>query len=116
MNVYDEAHALARALKESPEYTAYMEKKAIVSENADLSEMINDFQTKQFQFQAQQMMGGEGQQDMMEQIQSLYQIIAKDPLAAQYLQAEFTFTRMVSDVYAILGEVVQSGGPGGQEE
>ncbi|MGI6751051.1 MAG: YlbF family regulator [Anaerovoracaceae bacterium] len=109
MNVYDEAHTLARALKESDEYKSYMEIKAKVSENSELSEMINDFQDKQFQFQAQQMMGGEGQQDMMEQIQSLYQIIAKDPVAAQYLQAEFAFSRMVADVYSIIGDVVRTG-------
>lgn len=109
MNVYDEAHALAKALKESEEFRHYQEIKAKVSENAELSEMLNDFQEKQFQFQAQQMMGGDGQQDMMEQIQSLYQIIAKDPVAAQYLQAEFAFSRMVADVYAIIGDVVKTG-------
>jgi ribonuclease J len=107
MNVYDQAHALARALKEAPEYQGYMELKAKVSENDDLSASINDFQQKQFQLQAQQMLGGEMQTDMMEQIQSLYQILAKDPLAAQYLQAEFAFTRLVSEVYGILGEVIK---------
>lgn len=107
MNVYDEAHALARALKESPEYKSYMELKAKASHNDELSAMINDFQQKQFQLQAQQVLGGEPETDMMEQIQNLYQILAKDPLAAQYLQSEFAFTRLVSDVYGILGEVIK---------
>lgn len=108
MNVYDEAHALARALKESAEYKAYSELKDKVSQNDDLSASLNDFQQKQFQIQAQQVLGGEPATDMMEQIQSLYQILLKDPLAAQYLQAEFSFTRLVSDVYAILGEAVKA--------
>jgi len=107
MNVYDEAHALARALKESPEYKGYMEVKDKVSQNEELSAMINDFQQKQFQFQAQQVLGQEPETDMMQQIQDLYQILAKDPLAYEYIQAEFAFTRMVSEVYAILGEVIK---------
>lgn len=110
MNVYDEAHALARALKESPEYRAYAELKAKVSENEELSSSLNDFQQKQFQLQAQQVLGGELEGDVMEQIQSLYQILLRDPLAAQYLQAEFAFTRMVSEVYNILGEVIKVDG------
>ena len=107
MNVYDEAHALARALKESPEYKTYMEIKEKVSENEELSASLNDFQQRQFQFQASQVFGGEPETDMMEQIQQLYQILLKDPLAAQYLQAEFAFTRLVSEVYTILGDVIK---------
>jgi cell fate (sporulation/competence/biofilm development) regulator YlbF (YheA/YmcA/DUF963 family) len=107
MNVYDAAHTLARTLRESPEYKHYMELKAKVSANDELSASLNDFQQKQFQFQAQQVLGGEQDTDMTEQIQSLYQILLKDPLAAQYLQAEFAFTRLVSEVYGILGEVIK---------
>lgn len=106
MNVYDHAHSLARALKESNEYKNYMEIKAKVSENDELSASINDFQQKQFQLQAQQMMGVEGDASMMEQIQSLAQILMKDPLAAQYIQAEVTFTMMFADIYKILQEAV----------
>lgn len=86
MNAYDAAHALARALKESDDYIAYIKIKEKVSENEELSAMLNDFQQKQFQVQAQQMLGGELGPEMMEQVQGLYQILAKDPLAAQYLQ------------------------------
>ena len=110
MNVYDHAHNLAKALKESPEYKTYMDLKEEVSKNDELSDMLNDFQEKQFQFQAQQLMGGEQSGDMMEQIQSLSQVLMQNPMAARYLQAEFTYMRLVSEVYGILGEVVK--GPG----
>ena len=49
MNVYDEAHALARALKESTEYKTYMHLKEKVSENEELAESINDFHQRQFE-------------------------------------------------------------------
>lgn len=109
MNIYDHAHALARALRDSQEYKNYMEIKAKVSENEELSESLNDFQQKQFQLQAQQMMGAEGDASIMEQVQSLAQILMRDPLAAQYMQAEVTFTMMFADIYKILQEAIGMG-------
>ena len=109
MNIYDLAHQLARALKESQEYKTYMELKEKVSENEELSASINDFQQKQFQLQAQQLLGQEGDVTMREQIQNLGQILMKDPLAAQYLQAEFAFTMMYADVCKILQDAVRMG-------
>ncbi len=107
MNVHDEAHNLARAIKDSPEYKQYAELKEVASQNEELSAMLNDFQAKQFEIQAKQMMGEELGSDMMEQIQSLYQILMKDPLASQYVQAEMRFSLLVNDVYTILGEVIK---------
>lgn len=107
MNVYDEAHSLVRAIKNTPEYTQYLELKERVSENPELTEMLNDFQAKQFEIQKMQLLGGDLGSEMTEQIQSLYQILMKDPLAAQYIQAEMRFTMMINDVYNILGEVVK---------
>lgn len=107
VNVHDKAHELARALKDSPEYKHYMDLKAEVSQNAELSQMINDFQDKNMAMQTQQMLTGQPPQDMMEQVQSLYQILMADPMAARYMQAEIAFTQIVADVYGILGEVIR---------
>ena len=49
---------------------------------------------------------------MNQQIQNLYQIIVKDPMAAQYMQAEMRFSLMMNDVYKILGEVMGLGNIG----
>lgn len=107
MNVHDEAHNLARAIKESAEYQQYAELKEKASQNEELAAMLNDFQAKQFEIQAKQMMGQELGPELTEQIQSLYQILMKDPLAAQYVQAEMRFSMLVNDVYNILGEVIK---------
>ena len=107
MNVHDEAHNLARAIKESPEYKQYADLKAEASQNEEMASMLNDFQAKQFEIQAKQMMGEELGPELTEQIQSLYQILMRDPLAAQYVQAEMRFSMLVNDVYNILGEVIR---------
>ena len=109
MNVYDSAHDLARAIKDSQEYKNYMTLKDEVSQIEGINEMLVDFQQKQFQIQAMQFSGQESNMDLMEQLQSLYQIIARDPKAMEYLQAEMIFSKLVADVYGILGEVVKFG-------
>lgn len=107
MNVYDHAHSLARSIKESPEYKEYIRLKQELSKNEDLKNMLADFQQKQIEIQTQQMLGNQPEGGMMEQIQSLYQIIVKDPKAAEYMQSEMMFTRMITDIYGILGEVIR---------
>lgn len=109
MNVYDAAHNLANAIKNSEEYKQYNQIKESVSGNEDLAGMLNDFQAKQFEIQAKQMMGEEIGEEMMEQIQSLYGIMMQDPTAAQYLQLEIRFSLMMNDIYKILGEVITIG-------
>ena len=59
MNVYDEAHSLVRAIKNTPEYTQYLELKSRVSENPELTEMLNDFKANKLEIQKMKLMGGE---------------------------------------------------------
>jgi len=106
-NIHDIAHELARALKESEQYRHYKEMKDKISQNEELSAMINDFQEKNMAIQTQQILEGTPSEELIGQVQSLYQIVMSDPLAAQYMQAEITFTQIVSDVYGILGEVIR---------
>lgn len=107
MNVYDQARILSKAISDGPEYKEYARLKQEVSKNDDLSAMVNDFHSKQMELQAKQMMGQELDEEALKGIQELYQVAAKDPLVAQYFQAEMVFMRMVEDVYKILGEVVK---------
>ena len=109
MNVYDQAHNLARAIKESEEFKQYDYLKKVIDQKEDLSKMVKDFQAKQFEMQAKQMMGEEVGPEMMQGIQELYQIIMTDPTASQYMQAEMRFSLMMNDVYKILGEVMGLG-------
>lgn len=109
MNVYDKAHELASAIKGCQEFKDYDRLKKQVETNPELNEMIKDFQSKQFEIQAKQMMGEELGGDVMQGIQDMYQIIMKDPLATEYMQAEMRFSLMMNDVYKILGDVMGLG-------
>jgi cell fate (sporulation/competence/biofilm development) regulator YlbF (YheA/YmcA/DUF963 family) len=109
MNVYDEAHNLAKAIKESEEFKQYEKTKEIVHANPELSQMMTDFQGKQMELQSKQMMGQEMGPEMMESIQGLYAIIMKDPVAAEHMQNEMRFSLMMNDVYKILGDSMGMG-------
>lgn len=106
MNVYEEAHKLKQAIKESEEYKHYKAAADKLKENPELDKMMKDFMEKQIQFQTKQMMGEEPGAEMMESIQKLSGIVMSDPLAAEYLQCQMRFSIMVQDVYKILGEVI----------
>ena len=52
MNPYDEAHALARALKESEEYREYARLKAIAYEDDTNKALLDEYKKLQFRLQA----------------------------------------------------------------
>lgn len=106
-NPYDKARELSTAIKESQEYLDYVAAKERASRNQELVAALNDYQEKQFDLQKKTMLGEEIASDAMQQMQNLYQILASDPAAAAYLQAQIRFTMMVNDVYQVLGDVIK---------
>ncbi len=106
MNVYEEAHDLARAIKESNEFKEFDALRKEVEQDEQLSAMLKDFQMKQLQLQTQQMSGEETDPSIMGQIQSLYAMLAAKPQAAQYLQAQARFSIMMKDVTEILADAM----------
>ena len=105
--VHDKARELAAEIKNSAEYREYVAMKAKVEQNPELTASLNDYQEKQFEMQRRQMLGEDLGSDWMGQMQSLYAILARDPLAAEYLQAQMRFALIVNDVYGILADVVK---------
>ncbi|MEA4922077.1 MAG: YlbF family regulator [Eubacteriaceae bacterium] len=109
MNVYDEAHNLEKAIRESEEFKQMAAAKEKVDADPDLKRVIDDFHQKQLALQTKQMMGEEVGQDAMQSVQDLYAVVAKDPAAADFLQCEMRFGMMMQDVYKILGDVLGIG-------
>ncbi len=104
MNVYDQAHQLVAAIKESEEFKQYDSKKKLIADKPELSKMIKDFHEKSMEMQIKQMSGEQPDSSDLETIQKLYQIVAMDPLAAGYIDSEMRFSLMMKDVYEIIGE------------
>ena len=106
MNVYDEAHSLAKAIKESNEFKEFDKMRQAVDADKDSTEMLKELQELQMQLQAAQFAGQEPDKDLFSRFQSLSTMVAAKPLAAQYLQAQGAFMVMMNDVFAIIGEAM----------
>ena len=115
MNVYDQAHILAKAIKECEEYKQYMNAKNMIAQNPDLDKMIQDFQAKQLEMQAKQIAGEEMDAEAVAKMQELMTIMMQDPAAAQYVQCEMRFALMMQDVYQILNETMMPAGSGNSQ-
>ena len=109
MNVYDQAHQLAKAIQESEEYKQYHASELSLKEKPELEKMMKDFQQKSMEVQLKQMSGEQPGSEDMQKIQQLYSIVAMDPLAANHMQNEMRFSIMMKDVYEILGEAIGQG-------
>ena len=106
MNVYDEAHSLARAIKESGEFKEFDRMRTQIDSDKEASEMLKELQELQIKLQAAQMQRQQPDADVMARVQSLSTMAATKPVAAQYMQAQAAFTIMMNDVFGIIGEAM----------
>ena len=109
MNVYDQAHQLAAAIKESDEFKRYEAGKMQVQGNEDLKNMINDFQKRSMDLQIKQLQGEQPDPEDLANVQRLLGVITMDPLASQYLESEMRFSLMMKDVFDIIQEAAGMG-------
>ena len=107
MNVYDEAHSLAKAIKESNEFREFDRMRKLVDEDKDVTEMLKELQELQMQIQAAQVTGQQPDPELISRLQSVSTMASTKPLAAQYLTAQGAFTVMMNDVFGIIGEAMQ---------
>lgn len=108
MNVYDEAHNLARAIKESNEYIEYSKVCEEVEKDSNLSQMIKEIREISFKVQAAQVSGEQPDAELMSRLQNVYAMMASNPQAGRYIEAETRFQLMMKDVLEILGELMGS--------
>ena len=106
MNVYEEAHNLCRAIKESEEYKQYIAANEKIKENEDVKKMLDDFTKKQMELQAKQAMGEKIDDQIKESVQQLSGIVMSDPAAAEFIQSQARFGIMMQDVFKLIDEAV----------
>ena len=82
MNPYDQAHALARSLKESEEYREYTRLKEVAYEDATNKALLDEYKKLQFRMQAKMASGENMPEDdlrRLQQIGTLLQFNPEDP-------------------------------------
>jgi len=107
MLVYDNAHTLARAIKESKEYLEYKELKTKVFANPELKEKIEEFEKIRYEVQVLTVRGNEQDEEKMKKLQELYQILIDNKEVKEFFDKEVIFNVMLADVNKIIAEAVK---------
>ena len=105
MNPYDQAHALARALKESEEYREYIRLKEIAYDDGTNKALLDEYKKLQFRLQAKLAAGESMPQEDTQRLTQIGALLQFNPDVSAYLMAEFRFQRMLSDIFKILADV-----------
>ena len=105
MNPYDQAHALAKALRESEEYREFSRLKTVAYEDATNKALLDEYKKLQFRLQAKMASGESLPPDDMQRLQQIGTLLQFNPDVASFLMAEFRFQRMLTDIFKILADV-----------
>ncbi len=105
MNVYDQAHALARALRESEEYQEFDRLRKAAYEDGTNKALLDEYKRLQFRLQANMASGNPMNEDDMNRMRRIASLLQFNSDASAYLMAEIRFQRILADIYKILGDV-----------
>lgn len=109
MNIYDNAHELAKSLKNSDEYKKFLQAKKRVDTDEAAKKMVKEFFNKQMELEME-MMAGKGQdKGKTAELQKMYELLSFNTKARDFIEAHIKFQQVMSDVYKIIGEAVAEG-------
>lgn len=109
MNIYDKAHELARVMRDSQEYQAFLTEKKKIDADAQAKKMVKDFMAKKLELEYEALSGKGEDKAKMEQLQKMYEVVSINANARDFLHAQMRFQQIMGDVYKILGESVAEG-------
>ena len=105
MNPYDLAHQLARAMKDSEEYREYERLRESAYEDETNRALLDEYKRLQFRMQARLASGESMEQEELTRLQQIGTLLQFNPDVNAYLMAEFSFQKMLSDIFKILADV-----------
>ena len=105
MNVYDQAHALAAAIKKSEEFREYERLREAAYGDETNKSLLDAYKKLQYKTQARFAAGDRVDEDDLKRLQQIASLLQHNSDASQYLMAEFRFQKMLADLYKILADV-----------
>lgn len=104
MNPYDQAHALARSLKESEEYREMMRLREAAYESDTNRALLDEYKRLQFRMQAKLAAGETMPEEDYQRLQQIGTLLQFNQDVSAFLLAEFRFQQMLSDIFKILAD------------
>jgi cell fate (sporulation/competence/biofilm development) regulator YlbF (YheA/YmcA/DUF963 family) len=105
MNVYDQANALARSLRESEEYREFSRLKELAYADSTNAALLAEYKKLQFRLQAKMASGEPLPDDDMRRLNQISALLQMNRDAGAFLLAEFNLQKLLADVFRILGDV-----------
>lgn len=111
MNIYDEAYALAKALKESDEQKRLVEAEKALKTNPDAKKMTAEYLVLQQKVSYLQMMHERDKAEKeYKKLQDMAVLVSNNELAAAYVQAFIHWNQMTSDINKIVVDAMTGEG------
>lgn len=111
MNIYDEAYALAKALKESDEQKRLVEAEKALKTNPDAKKMTAEYLVLQQKVSYLQMMHEKDKAEKeYKKLQDVAVLVSNNELAAAYVQAFIRWNQMTSDINKIVVDAMTGEG------
>jgi len=105
MNPYDQAHALAKSMKESEEYREMRRLREAAYESDTNRALLDEYKRLQFRMQAKLASGETMPEEDYQRLQQIGTLLQFNQDVSAFLLAEFRFQRMMSDIFKILADV-----------
>jgi cell fate (sporulation/competence/biofilm development) regulator YlbF (YheA/YmcA/DUF963 family) len=104
--IYDQAHELARAIRESSEYQEFKAAQKQLEEKKESQKVLHDFHAKQFEIQTLQMLGKEIPPEKREEFEKMSELLQFHPTVQDYLQAEYKMIKIMGDIQKIITDAL----------
>ncbi|MEK3734083.1 MULTISPECIES: YlbF family regulator [Paenibacillus] len=107
MNIYDKAHDLAKAMKESEEVQEIQAAMKLVDVDPDSKRMLEDFRRKQMEIQQRMMSGDMPSQEEMETVEKQFELLSLNLNIRRLFDAERRLSVIIEDVNKIISDSLQ---------
>jgi len=102
MDVFEKTEDLAVSIKESPEYSEFLETKALIEITPKAREILKEYRARQFALELAEI-AGEGVEEVNDSLAEICDTMEKDVLLSRYLTAEynlFCLMQKIQDIFA----------------
>ncbi|MGZ0040458.1 YlbF family regulator [Paenibacillus ottowii] len=107
MNIYDKAHDLAKALKESKEVEEITSAMKLIETDPEAKKMLDDFRERQMEVQQRMMSGDMPAQEEMEKMEKMFEVLSLNLNIRRLFDAERRLSVIIEDVNKIIADSLQ---------
>ncbi|KTS82898.1 hypothetical protein NS115_09700 [Paenibacillus jamilae] len=107
MNIYDKAHDLAKALKESKEVEEITSAMKLIETDPEAKKMLDDFRERQMEVQQRMMSGDMPAQEEMEKMEKMFEVLSLNLNIRRLFDAERRLAMIIEDVNKIIADSLQ---------